>query len=74
MEVKAAPIVEWITSNVPALTWTTIKLKYMDVFIEARVSPSKVDDSTLFNPKIISCINEALNEKFNMQLPKNLTA
>ncbi len=73
MEVKAAPIVDWITNNVPALTWTTIKLKYMDVFVAARVSPSKIDDSTLFNAQIVSCINEALSEKFNLQLPKELT-
>ena len=73
MTVKAAPIVDWISDNLPALTWTTIKLKYMDVFIQAKISPSKIDDSTVFNGQIVGCINEALLEKFNTQLPKSLT-
>lgn len=73
MEVKAAPIVQWIQGNVPPLTWTTIKLKYMSVFIDAKISPSKIDDSTMFNPQLISCINETLRDKFNKEIPVYLT-
>lgn len=73
MEVKAAPIVHWIQSNVPPLTWTTIKLKYMSVFVEAKISPSKIDDTTTFNSQLIGCINQTLKDKFDKQLPTYLT-
>ena len=74
MDVKAQPVISWIKENVPALTWTTIKLKYMEVFIKAKVSPNKVDENTVFNEEIISCINKSLKEKFNKELPRSLTS
>lgn len=73
MEAKAIPIVRWIQNNVPPLTWTTIKLKYMTVFLDAKISPSKIDDSTIFNSQLIGCINQTLREKFNKELPLYLT-
>lgn len=72
MQGKAAPIVEWITQNVPPLTWTTIKLKHMNLFVEAKISPSKIDDQTIFNADIINCINDSLREKFGKEIPSNL--
>ena len=73
MEGKAVPIVDWIKSNVPPLTWTIIKLKYLDVFMDAKIAPSKIDETTIFNDKMIQCINETLEEKFNKRIPTSLT-
>lgn len=70
MQTKAENVIKWVDNNLPPLSWRIIVMKQMKLLLKHKISPTKIDATTIFNEEIMTALKEMVKNDYGKDLPK----
>lgn len=62
-------IKDFITSNLPPMTWNIIAVKVLKLFVKHKLKATAITPSDELPEEIVEAISQILNEQYSIQLP-----
>ena len=69
MNTNAQKVVQWIKDNLPPISWNTLVLANVNMFLHNNVKPGKINDDTVFNREIMAFLKSEIKTRYNKDLP-----